>query len=46
MQRILHDEALRYFTETIRHSASSINDPFDKLKDRIMTPAHMDTNTS
>lgn len=46
MQCVLRDEALRYFTENIRHSVLSVEEAFHKLKERFMTPAYMDTNTS
>lgn len=46
MQCMLHDEALKYFTKTIRHTASSVDSSLDKLKDRFLTRAHMDKNTT
>lgn len=46
MQCVLREEALRYFTETVRHSVTSVDDAFHKLEERFMTPAHMDTNTT
>lgn len=43
---VLRGEALRFFSENVRHTVPTVDEAFLALKSHFMTPAHMDTNTT